>query len=372
MIRVLFLPFLQISSGHHHVADGMIESLSGKNGIFDCEKIDILSYRFGKIEALVSSIYLKWIHLFPGLYSWIYRKSVYENEMDHNRYRMYENLFLLSMEKLIEEKKPHLIICTHALPSYLLSQLKRRKKHTIPVINVYTDYFINHIWGTGEIEYHFVPNIETMDYLKDRGIESERIFVTGIPIHPKLKEQKNETKEQNQYSVLISGGNLGAGAIQSFIQKLQPAGNIHYRVLCGKNKNLFQFITEMNDPMIIPLSYISSKEEMNQLYHEADAIITKPGGVTISECLFKKIPIFVYHALPGQEEINLYYLKKQGLVFELEDWNSQSNLEEQIQSILVCEQHQNSLNEQLNAYHQHLSKQDLSVMIEKILTKHRI
>ncbi|USK35859.1 hypothetical protein LIT25_11480 [Bacillus sp. F19] len=67
MIKVLFLPFLQISSGHHHVADGMIESLSRKNGLFDCEKVDILSYRFGKIEALVSSIYLKWIHLFPRL-----------------------------------------------------------------------------------------------------------------------------------------------------------------------------------------------------------------------------------------------------------------------------------------------------------------
>ncbi|USK36242.1 hypothetical protein LIT25_11485 [Bacillus sp. F19] len=123
----------------------------------------------------------------------MYRKSVFENEMDHNRYRMYELLFLLSMEKLIEEKKPHLIICTHALPSYMLSQLKRRKKQTIPVVNVYTDYFINHIWGIEEIDYHFVPSRELMDYLIDRGIESERIFVTGIPIHSKLKELKKET-----------------------------------------------------------------------------------------------------------------------------------------------------------------------------------
>jgi predicted Zn-dependent peptidase len=59
-------------------------------------------------------------------------------------------------------------------------------------------------------------------------------------------------------------------------------------------------------------------------------------------------------------------------VFQLENWNSQSNLEEQILSILVCEQHQNALNEQLNAYHQQLSRQDISVMIKKILNKHRI
>lgn len=47
---------------------------------------------------------------------------------------------------------------------------------------------------------------------------------------------------------------------------------------------------------------------MNQLYNKADAILTKPGGVTISEALQKKLPILVHTSLPGQEEINLDYL----------------------------------------------------------------
>ena len=58
---------------------------------------------------------------------------------------------------------------------------------------------------------------------------------------------------------------------------------------------------------------------MNELYSMADAIITKPGGVTISEALKKGLPIFIHSALPGQEEINLKLLKKLKLVHELND-----------------------------------------------------
>ncbi|QGS68545.1 hypothetical protein CV093_08425 [Oceanobacillus sp. 143] len=96
---------------------------------------------------------------------------------------------------------------------------------------------------------------------------------------------------------------------------LNPSGSIFYKVLCGKNIDLFQSIERLNHSHIKPLPYLESKEEMNHLYNEADAIITKPGGVTITESLWKKLPIFVYEALPGQEEINLNYLQRQGLIF---------------------------------------------------------
>ncbi|MDQ0860013.1 hypothetical protein [Bacillus sp. V2I10] len=150
----------------------------------------------------------------------------------------------------------------------MLNQLKSRKKHAIPVINVYTDYFINQIWRIEAIDYHFVPSRELKEYLISRGIESERILVTGIPIHPLLKTGTSEPKKRRTYSILISGGNLGAGSIKTFVQKLEPAGNIHYTVLCGKNNKLYRLIKQMSNPMIKPLSYISSKEEMNQLYNK--------------------------------------------------------------------------------------------------------
>lgn len=367
MKRILFMPFLQIPSGHHQVANGIIDSLQINNQ-FECEKIDILSYSYGKVEVIVSNFYIKWIHLFPAIYSWLYRKTVYKNNNDTKRFYLYEWLLLSQMEKLIKEKNPHLIICTHALPSYLLNLLKEKSEIPIPVINIYTDYFINHLWGVKFIDYHFVPTNEIKEALIERGVKPDSILVTGIPIHPHFKENIEVDKSNNEFSVLICGGNLGAGLMKTFVKKLRPEGKIRYTVLCGENYKLLNWIQQQNYPFIQALPYISSKEKMNKLYNSVDAIITKPGGVTISECLYKKIPIFIYHELPGQEEINLQNLKKWGLVYHLENWKKTPNFEEKIIQILSSERHQKQFKRHLDNYHQNLCSNNISNFINNLLS----
>ena len=357
-----------MSSGHHQVANGIIDSLHNTKE-FECEKVDILSYSYGHMEVLISKIYIKWIHLFPNLYSWLYMKSAYKMDNEKKRFYFYEGLFLYSMEKLIKEKNPQLIICTHALPSYLLNNLKQRGKISIPVINVYTDYFINQIWGLEFIDYHFVPNREIREVLIERGVMSNHVVVTGIPIHPEFKDEIEVLKPKSFLSVLVSGGSLGTGLLKTFIEALKPSGQIYYKILCGENTKLYNWIKKLNYPYIEAVPFISSKEVMNKLYESIDAIITKPGGVTISECLYKKVPIFVYHELPGQEQINLRNLKKWGLVYHLESWQETPDFEEEIIKVLNSDEHKKQLNEQLENYHQHLSKENISVHLEKLLSE---
>ncbi len=112
---------------------------------------------------------------------------------------MYEWLFLYWMEKLIIEKNPQLIICTHALPSYLLNHLKQQVKISIPVINVYTDYFINQKWGIEFIDYHFIPNKEIKEVLIERGVESDHVLITGIPIHDQFNEYPKVQKSEGHF-----------------------------------------------------------------------------------------------------------------------------------------------------------------------------
>lgn len=100
---------------------------------------------------------------------------------------------------------------------------------------------------------------------------------------------------------------MGTGSINRLLKRLHPSGSIIYKVLCGRNEKLFQFVKQLNHPYIKAIPYITKKEEMNVLYDKADAIITKPGGITITECLWKQVPIFVYEALPGPEEMNFLF-----------------------------------------------------------------
>ncbi|MBM7587136.1 UDP-N-acetylglucosamine:LPS N-acetylglucosamine transferase [Bacillus pakistanensis] len=368
---ILFLPFLQIPSGHHQAAQAIIDDILSIYPQIRCDKVDILSYSYGKIESLVSKVYLKWIHAFPGVYNSIYQNSVYKNIEKEKRYRLYEVLFLYFMKRLIQEKQPDLIVCTHALPAYMLNFLKGNKELKVPVVNVYTDYFIHRFWGIEHIDFHFVPSYQMKTFLNQKGISDERIFITGIPIHSKIKKQEQTPLPSVKPvpSILISGGNLGVGGMEDLIQRI--AGNttqkqMKFYVLCGKNKDFYNKLKGMHLNHIIPFSYIDCREKMNALYDQIDAIITKPGGVTISESLFKRKPIFIYHTLPGQEEINLQQLKGLGVVFPL----NKPDIVEQLFSILQDQQKLQQYQLQVANFHSYIHSKEPSEIIAELLIGH--
>ncbi|HEK9100151.1 UDP-glucuronosyltransferase [Bacillus pfraonensis] len=368
---ILFLPFLQIPSGHHQVAQALIEGIQKDQFNIKCDLVDILSYSYGRIEALVSNVYLKWIKEFPDFYNWIYQNSVYKNVEENKRYRLYELLFVPFMRKLLRDKQPDLIICTHALPSYVLNYLKEKGELKTPVINVYTDYFIHSCWGIKNIDFHFVPSHHMKEFLKNKGISNEKIFITGIPIHKKIKKQKEHIVKftSSALSVLITGGSLGVGAIEDLIHKIGTETKIHFYVLCGKNDNLYQKLQQLQRDNITPLKYITCREKMNKLYDQIDAIVTKPGGVTISESLFKRKPIFIYHVLPGQEEINLQQLKKLGVIFYLNKWKDEKEtLEEQIYSFFQNKNQVQRYQERITEYHGQLITKEPSQIIKEVIT----
>lgn len=363
--KVLFLPFLQIPSGHHQVSNNLMEIIQKLNSQVMCEKIDILSYSYGRVEKLISFIYLKWIRVFPQIYNLIYRNSVYKNIKKEKRYILYEVLFLHFMKKLLLEKNPDFIICTHSLPAYMCNYLKKKGELQVPVINVYTDYFIHQFWGIKHIDLHFVPTIRMKTFLLEKGISEDQIFVMGIPVHREIKRRPERRIKplHKPLTLLVAGGNLGVGALNNVIDEFIRADIGKLYVLCGKNQRLYERLKSLNHEHIIPYSYINCMSEMNALYDEVDAIITKPGGVTVSECLYKKIPIFIYDTLPGQEKINLHELKTQGLIFHLE----RENIRGQIFSILSEKNVMERYKKQLETYHSYLSEKGPADVLEELL-----
>jgi processive 1,2-diacylglycerol beta-glucosyltransferase len=365
--KILFLPFLQIPSGHHQTANALIDGLNDDPTI-ETEKIDILSYGYGKIESLVSQTYLKWIQLFPELYNWIYRKAVYtKSKKLQQQYRTYELLFLHMMRKMINEKRPDLIVCTHALPSYMLNKLKQRHEFNIPIINVYTDYFIHSFWGINYIDYHFTPSLEVKNFLLQRGVGEEQIYSTGIPIHKEIKKSEQVSiKKTSQLTIMITGGNLGVGAIENLVQKTGSPNEIHYYVLCGKNKALYDKLCSYSSGQITPLPFIECRKQMNEMYDSIDGIVTKPGGVTISESLFKRKPIFIYDALPGQEQINVEQLSKLGVILHV---NKQESIDKQIHTFFNDDKRVREFESRLDQFHKEIDCSDPSLIVKQILKK---
>jgi processive 1,2-diacylglycerol beta-glucosyltransferase len=317
--KILFFPLLRMPSGHHQVADSVAAILQKRDENVICKKVDLLSEWNAPMEQVITKVYLEWIHLFPKNYAWVYKKMAYQSKGERS-YKYYEWIFLKKMKEILYEEKPDLIICTHGFPSYFLSLLKRSQQCNVPVINVYTDFFINDVWGREGIDYHFVPSVSVKNLLiRQYGIPENHIVVTGIPTDERFETKPKPCEVQHKRTrVLVSGGSVGLGSIEELLQNNQDS-KVDFYILCGRNKKLLDKIQHLNQSNLHPLPYISSREKMNELYNKVDAIITKPGGVTISEALKKGLPIFIHSALPGQEEINLKLLMDLGLVKMLKE-----------------------------------------------------
>jgi processive 1,2-diacylglycerol beta-glucosyltransferase len=51
---------------------------------------------------------------------------------------------------------------------------------------------------------------------------------------------------------------------------------------------------------------------MDELMAMSDLLITKPGGITVSESIAKGLPMIFIEPIPGQEEANADYVVEQG------------------------------------------------------------
>ncbi|KZR57114.1 MGDG synthase family glycosyltransferase [Pseudobacillus badius] len=350
-MKILLLPLFRMPSGHHKAAEAIVGHLSTMEAEIEVKTIDCLSHFHSGLEAVISNAYLKWISRKPALYSKFYHTFMYSygtRSASPSRFSLcfWDNYLAWRLEKLMEEEQPDFVICTHCYPSKLLNQLKAKGKVNAPVINVYTDFFMNDVWGKEHIDFHFVPHQQAKEQLmKTYSLKKEQIFVTGIPVHPFF--QKASRPESEGY-VLIAGGNSGLGNLTALIDQLSKAElRYRYKVLCGHNHKLYKQIRSLNHEKLDAIAYTSCRKQMNRYYEEACAIITKPGGVTITEVLEKSLPVFILDTLPGQEEINRQYLGEQHLIYTLD---LQQPVEQQILDVINNEVEMNKWRKRLACY----------------------
>lgn len=327
-MKIILLSMFSVPTGHVKVAEVMQQKIKDKHPDAEVKIVDFLSFSNQWLENAVSGFYLKWIKAFPESYKRFYAQLMMSEEYTGmlKSFSVFSIYFEMKLKKLVEEEQPSHIICTHSFPSRILGKLKKKSpSFSTKTINVYTDFFINGVWDKENIDFHMVPSSEAKDELiRQYSIPSDRIFNTGVPVSNIYKDKTGKSKNTSlgRKHLLVAGGNNGLCVLNEFMMNPSGAEHFTYTVLCGHNKELFDKLSGL--PNITPLMYIDDREELNAIYDSVDAIITKPGGVTITEVLNKRIPIFIHDYLPGQEEVNLEFLKEKKLVYLL---NSEDPLE---------------------------------------------
>ena len=75
-------------------------------------------------------------------------------------------------------------------------------------------------------------------------------------------------------------------------------------VITGRNQRLYEAFERELGPAgsAFPPGLIYFTDEVEKYMHASDLLVTKPGGLTVSEALACNLPMAVFDAIPGQEE----------------------------------------------------------------------
>ena len=310
--------------GGHLSAARSIESCINENyKNIDVELIDFMEYASKEFNRITTKAYSEMAKKAPKTWGHLYWESQ-KGPLAHISTTS-NKILSIKLKKLITEKKPDLVISTHPFSSQICGFLKKHNKINCKIATIITDFASHDQWlvYSNYIDYIFVACNEMEQELFEKGLEKNKIFVTGIPISSKFSvnyDKKNILKDFNlnpnkKVVLFFGGGEFGLGknfTLQVFQAFVKYSNNIQIIAISGKNQKLktaFQNIVLENhsEENVQIFEYTNKVPELMSI---SSLVVTKPGGLTSSESLASGLPIVIINPIPGQEEQNAEYLEK--------------------------------------------------------------
>jgi len=317
-LKILSLT-ISAGKGHQKAAEAVKEYYIRNNIQVEFEMIDALKYINPIVDKLIIGGYLKSLKKTPKLYGKLYYYSENEDALASIS-NLIHDLFSIKLKNLLEEMMPDVILCTHPFAIEMMSILKRKGKTNIPVAAILTDYAPHPFWIHEYIDAYIIPNEDFLDDLLNLGVAKENIYPIGIPVSSAFLTEipKKEAREilqlEDKLTLLLMGGGLGIGNIKEIFEKLIFSNlDIQIIAVTGYNTILKNQLLNLSLKSNKKTKILGYTDKVNLLMSASDLLITKPGGLTISEALVKGLPLILSNPIPGQEEKNTEYLLNCGI-----------------------------------------------------------
>ncbi|MEK8126853.1 glycosyltransferase [Paenibacillus filicis] len=222
----------------------------------------------------------------------------------------------LGIQKLmnvIMQEQPDLLISTFPFGG-ISDQLKRRGI-LIPTCTILTDFVLHNRWIYSMPDRFFVATEQLRQSMVERGVPEQIITVSGIPIRDTFYMTESVTTGEPQHSILIMAGAYGVlRDMKKITEQLLELPDVRINVVCGKNQRL-QSELEASFAGESRLHLHGFVDHIHELMNASSCVITKAGGITLSEAIHVNVPIVVFKPFPGQEKENAGFLSDQGVAF---------------------------------------------------------
>jgi processive 1,2-diacylglycerol beta-glucosyltransferase len=304
--------------GHNQVALALKKELEEKN--IDVKIIEPFKEVSKSLDLMISDGYRVLATKMPKMYGRIYKIS---NNVLINKPVSIISIKALhnKIHKILEEYRPDLVISTHPLIVKTMCALKQKSIYGGPFISVITDYMPHEFYISNLVDAYIVASEYTKIGVIERGITPNKIFVYGIPIKREFLQCQNTLTKSKVFTILLMGGSMGVNSIKKAYKNLL---NIPYPlkiiIVCGNNEALKKSLEEKykKENNTKEVQILGFTNQIPQLMEIADVIITKPGGLTVTEALAKNIPMIIPYFIPGQEEENASVLLSAGAAFKVD------------------------------------------------------
>jgi processive 1,2-diacylglycerol beta-glucosyltransferase len=316
-------------AGHVRAAQALCAQAQLDHPDWQVTHIDVMDLVPRAFRKLYAESYIKLVERAPLLWSYLYAQTD-KRTRDSKRDRLRRGIEKLNTRRFdveLDALAPDAIVCTHFLPAELLSRRIRKRRPTAPVWVQVTDFDVHGLWLHEHMEAYCVANDEVAQRLHARGMQSNRIHVTGIPIMPAFTGAPTREVAAAELglnpkrpTVLMMSGGAGVGGIEVLTEQLASLPiDLQIVALAGRNEKLLaqlQAIAKRYPNRLWPMGFTRTIE---RAMAAADIAITKPGGLTSSECLAMNLPMIIVSPIPGQEERNADYLLESGAALKAVD-----------------------------------------------------
>ncbi len=294
--------------GHNKAANNIKEKLIKRN--FIVQEVDLLKEISEKLDNLLVGGYLNIVSKTPELYGLIYKGTNFSTQNIFSKPIL--NILSTKILPIIEDIKPDVIIGTHVFAIGMIEHIKNKNLYNCPFISIITDYVTHKMYFSDCVDYYIVASEFTKEKMIEDGIKKEKVFAYGIPIDDAFKVRKFSKKEG--FNILTIFGTLGMNDFSEYIIPiLDISKDIKMTMVCGKNEELKEKLLKKYALFVEEkrLDILGYTQNIAQLMEENQILITKPGGLSVTEAIIKNIPMIIPFFIPGHEQENKNFIVDQ-------------------------------------------------------------
>jgi len=294
----------------------------------EASMIDALDYTNAFFKWIYLKVYLLMVNRLPLLWGALYyfTDNPLINFIVAPMRRMNNHLNSGKFRKFLTQMKPDVVICTHFFATEVIADMKEKGALKTHLITVVTDYKLHAWWIEDGVDTYVVGGDDAGNDLLRWKVPAEKIKVLGIPVEPVFSKALDREKalkaaglKEGVFTVLVIGGGFGVGPIEEIVKAIGSVSKpVQAIAICGHNEHLARRLEELKKRFSATVKVLGFVDNVYDYMEVSDILISKSGGITVSESLAKELPMIVIAPIIGQETRNSDYLASNRAALKLD------------------------------------------------------